>query len=259
MTDSRVSGFKQRLAQGEPMIGTWVKTPSPVVCEVLCRTELDALALDAEHSPFGRLELDGCLAVSRLADMPTLVRVPSASPADLLNALDCGATGVVVPHVTTTQQAEAVATACHFGRGGRGFAGSTRAAEFGGKKMPDHLADSRQQTIVVAQIEDVEAVDAIDEIAAVEGIDCLFVGRIDLTVALGAESPNSPEVIEAVATVCAAGKRAGRPVGMFVADTAEAPRWIEAGASLFLLGSDQGFLTAGANELVGAFHTPQSS
>ena len=126
MTGSRVSRFKQRLARSEPTIGTWVKTPSPVVCEVLARTPLDALALDAEHAPFGRLELDSCLAVSRLSDMPTLVRVPSPSPADLLNALDCGATGVVVPHVTSAAQAEAVARSCHFGRGGRGYAGSTR-------------------------------------------------------------------------------------------------------------------------------------
>ncbi len=235
------------------MIGTFVKTPSRVVCEVLAKTSLDALCLDAEHAPFGRRELDGCLGVTTLADMPTLVRVPSASPEHLLNALDLGATGVLVPHVTSESVARGLAQQAHYGRGGRGYAGSSRAAGFAGKAMADHLRDSAAQTTVVAQIEDVEAVEAVDAIAAVDGIDCLFVGRIDLTVALGAASPNAPEVIEAVETVCAAGRKAGRRVGMFVSDPLEAGRWRKRGASLFLLSSDHSFLVDGAEDLATGF------
>ncbi len=248
--------FRERLSSGQPLIGTWVKTPSTIVCEVLSATRLDVLALDAEHAPFGRLELDGCLAVTRLAGMPSLVRIPSTNAADILNALDCGATGVIAPHVTSAEEARALVKACHFGPGGRGYAGSTRAAELGRKKMPAHLEASRQQTTVVAQIEDVPAVDAIDEIAAVDGVDCLFVGRIDLTVALGAESPASPAVIEAVERVCAAGRAAGRRVGMFVSDLEEVDRWMAAGATLFLLSSDHSFLSEGADRLAARFRTP---
>lgn len=257
MNANKTSVFRQRLLSGEALIGTFVKTTSPVVVEVLAGTSLDALCLDAEHAPFGRRELDGCLAVSTLADMPTLVRVPTGAPADLLNALDLGACGVLVPHVVTAAAAQAVARHSRFGRGGRGYAGSTRAARFGGKTMTDHLRDSASRTAVVAQIEDVEAVDAIDEIAAVEGIDCLFIGRIDLTVALGVDSPDHPSVIEAVETVCAACKKAGRRVGMFVANLSEVPRWRARGASLFLLASDHGFLTAGANALTERFRSGQ--
>jgi 2-keto-3-deoxy-L-rhamnonate aldolase RhmA len=102
---------------------------------------------------------------------------------------------------------------------------------------------------VVVQIEDAEAIDAIDAIAAVPGIDCLFVGRIDLTVSLGSSDPADPRVVAAVARICDAGRKAGVPVGMFVANPAEARTWMAQGASLFVLGSDHGFLLAGARQL----------
>ena len=248
------STLKTRLARREPLIGTFIKTPSPMLCEVLGKTRMDVVCLDAEHSPFDRLQLDQCLHALRAESMPALVRLPGAAPEHLLNALDCGATGVVIPHVTSPEMAAGVARAAHFGPGGRGYAGSTRAAGYTTRPMARHLSDSAASTVVVAQIEDLEALEAIDDIAAVEGIDCLFVGRIDLTVALGADSPNAPEVLAAVERICRAGSEAGRPVGMFVGDEAEVPRWREQGASLFLLSSDHGLLLQGAAGLVERFH-----
>ncbi len=250
---SPLTSFRQRLLDQEPLIGSYLKTPSSIISEVLGLTPLDAVCLDAEHAPFGRLELDACIFALRAAGMPSLVRVPSAAPTEILNALDCGATGVVVPHVCSAAEAEAVAHAARFGRGGRGYAGSTRAAGYTTKSMADHQADSGANTTVIAQIEDIEAVERIDEIAAVDGIDCLFVGRIDLTVALGAASPDDPRVIEAVETICAAGRAAGKSVGMFVPKVEEAKRWREQGASLFLLSSDHSFILQGARSLVTAF------
>ncbi len=252
-----MSSFRERVRSGEPLIGSWVKTPSPMLCEVLGASALDALCLDAEHSPFDRLALDQCIHALRAAGMPALVRVPSGAPEHTLNALDCGATGVVVPHVHSAEMARQAAAAAHFGPGGRGYAGSTRAAGYTAKPMARHLADSAAATTVIVQLEDLEALDAVDEIAAVETVDCLFIGRIDLTVALGAESPAAPEVIDAVERICAAGRRAGRAVGMFVGDPAEVPRWREAGASLFLLSSDHGFLRQGADRLAADFRGAQ--
>lgn len=245
--------FKQRLRQREQLLGTWIKTPSPIISEVLARSGLDVLCLDAEHAPFDRGSLDQCLQVLSAAGMPALVRVPSAAPEHLLNALDCGATGVVVPHVTSAAMADQAARHAHFGAGGRGYAGSTRAAGFTTKSMAAHRAHSAAQTCMIAQIEDVEALDAIEDIAAVELVDCLFIGRIDLTVALGAESPSAPEVLAAVERICRAGEDAGRCVGMFVGDASEVPRWQSAGASFFLLSSDHSFLISGAKGLVSAF------
>jgi len=251
VTEANRSSFRQRLVNHDLLVGTWVKTPSPIVCEVLGQSGLDVLCLDEEHAPFGRL-LDACISASRAAGVTPLVRVASADPPNILTALDCGATGVVVPHVKTVKQAEAICLRSLYGPEGRGFAGSTRAAGFGGKAIADQLKESAEQTTIIAQIEDPEALDVIDEIAAVERVDCLFIGRIDLTVALGKTDPNDPVVVDAVVSICAAGQKANTAVGMFVADVAEAKQWQDHGASLFLLQSDQAFLLAGAAKLAAA-------
>ncbi|MEO0436955.1 MAG: aldolase/citrate lyase family protein [Pseudomonadota bacterium] len=247
------SSFKSRLHNREPLLGTWLKTPSSMVCEVLAETGLDLICIDAEHSPFDRLEQDRCIHALRSGNMPALVRIPAARPEWILNALDCGASGIVVPHVTSATMAEEMVTASHFGAGGRGYAGSTRAAGYTTKAMSAHLSDSAAEICVIAQIEDLEALAGIEEIAAVPGIDCLFIGRIDLTVALAAESPKSPVVIDAVEKICQAGSDAGVPVGMFLGDMSELAHWKAAGANLFLLSSDHSFLLTGAARLVEAF------
>jgi 2-keto-3-deoxy-L-rhamnonate aldolase RhmA len=220
--------FKQRLAEGDMLVGTFIKTPSPIIVEVLSMTALDCLCLDAEHAPFDRGTLDQCIFASRAAGKDVLVRVPSASPEHILNALDCGATGVVVPHVRSADEAA-------------GYTATSLAA---------HQAASAARTVVVLQIEDPEAVEAIDEIAQVPGVDALFVGRVDLTVSYGAQSLDDPRVVSAVERICAAGQALGRPVGMFLARVEDAPSWRERGASLFLLGSDHNFLLAGAADLL---------
>ena len=251
--------FKQRLRAGELLVGTYIKTPAPAVCEVLGMSELDAICLDAEHAPFGRAELDHCIHALRAAGKPSLVRVAANAPEYILQALDCGATGIIVPHVASPEEAAAVAAAAHFGQhsgtAGRGYAGSTRAGGFGTVPMQKHLRNSADTVTTMIQIEDPAAVDAVKEIAAVPGIDCLFVGRIDLTVAYGAETPNDEKVLTAVRRVCAAGRNANIPVGMFVPDPAEVPQWIEAGAAFFLLASDQAFILRGANELARGIKT----
>lgn len=242
--------FKDRLAAGDLLVGTLVKTPSPLVVEVLSLAALDCLCLDAEHAPFDRMQLDLCLLAARAARKPVLVRLPSAAPEHILNALDCGATGVVVPHVRSAAEAEAVARAAHFGPGGRGYAGSTRAAGYTTVPMAQHQANSAKGVVVVAQIEDPEAVQEVEAIAAVTGVDALFVGRVDLTVGYGADSQDDPRVVAAVERVCAAGLAVAKPVGMFLARVDDVAYWRERGASLFLLGSDHSFLLAGAGELV---------
>ena len=241
--------FRRRLLSGEVLAGTFVKTPSPIVCEVLGLSNLDTVCLDAEHAPFGRMELDGCIAALRAAAMPALVRVAANSPEYILQALDCGAAGVVVPHVTAPEQAAAVAKAARFGAGGRGYAGSTRAAGYTTKPMREHLPDSAAETTVIVQVEDREAVDAVAELCAVDGVDCLFIGRVDLTVSLGADSPSDGVVLEAIEKVCRAGQDTAKSVGMFISTPDEAEQWMEYGVNLFLCGSEHSFVLRGANQV----------
>ncbi len=242
------SEFKQRLVNREQIVGTFIKTPSSIIAEVLSLSNLDAFCIDVEHAPFGRLDTDQCIAAFRAAGRPCLVRTANDSPTEIRNALDSGATGILVPHVTSAQQAEAIVKAAHFGIDGRGYAGSTRAAEYTTKPMTDHIADSREQTTVVVQIEDIAALEHVAQIAAVEGVDALFVGRVDLAVAMQ-KSVSDKEVIATVRDICAAGQSEGTTVGMFTSNLDEIPDWRDAGASLFLLNSDQSMILAGANAL----------
>lgn len=248
-----MSDFKSRLASGAPLLGTFVKTPHPHVVEVLASTGLDCLCLDAEHAPFDRRDLDACIMAARAGGMPVLVRPASSAAHEILNALDCGADGVLVPHIRSAEEAKAVAASVHYGPGGgharRGYAGSSRAAGYGTRPIPEHLTASAAASVLIAQIEDLEALDDIDAIAAVPGIDALFVGRIDLTIALGCTSPDDPAVLAAVERILAACRAAGRACGMFTSRPADAAEWQCKGASLFLLGSDHGFLREGAANL----------
>ncbi len=243
---SNAATFRHQLLTGECLIGTFVKTPSMMIAEVLSQTALDVVCIDAEHSPFDRAAIDASLLAYRSGGMPALVRVPSAAPEQILNALDCGANGVVVPHVDSVSKAEAVAQAAQYGDCGRGYAGSTRAAAYGGNSLADNLQAARESTVVIAQIEDLPALDCIDELAAVQGLDCLFIGTMDLTVALGKSSPNEPEVIAAMESVCDAARRHQRRTGLFIPSADQIPFWLERGVSLFLMASDHAFIKQGA-------------
>ena len=241
--------FRDRLHAGELLVGTWVKTPHPHVVEVLSLSSLDVLVLDAEHAPFDRGSLDGCILAARAGGKPVLVRPASAAPEQILNALDCGADGVILPHIRSADEAADAVKACTYTSGGRGYAGSSRAAGYTTKGMAGHRAAAKD-VVVIAQIEDVEGVENIDAIARVEGLDALFIGRADLTIAYRAETPDDAVVVHAVDRIVAAGKAAGRTTGMFLGRVGDVPMWREKGSSLFILQSDQEFLLAGAARLV---------
>lgn len=242
--------FKARLAIKERLIGTWIKTPSSIVVEVLADTPLDLLVLDAEHAPFGRMELDACVFACRALAKPCLIRVPTSQPHDLLQVLDLGCTGVLVPHVRSGEEAAAIVKAAHYGPGGRGYAGSSRAANYGTKSIPDHQTDSAAQTVVIAQIEDAEAVARTEEIASTAGLDAIFIGPVDLSVSLGEPGPSTPAVMEAIAIIAAASLAAGTPVGIFANSTAQIAQYSDMGITLFIAQSDHQFLRLGAAQLL---------
>lgn len=251
--------FRSALLGAVPMMGTFLKTPSAIVCEVLALADLDCVCIDAEHAPFGPMEIDACVAALRAGDMPSLVRVRTGTAGEILGVLDAGAGGVILPHVVSGEQAAAAARAARYGGvGGRGYAGSSRAAHYTTSSMAAHLRHSAEHTVLIAQIEDEEALTELDAIAATPGIDCLFVGRMDLTLSMGVGDPLDPRVVAAVEKICAAGRRHGKPVGMFITPQENCADWRAHGASLFLLGSDHSFLLDGARRLRGRLTPPES-
>ena len=242
------TSFKERLASGEPLIGTFLKTPSAMVCEALGRADLDAVCIDAEHAPFDRRDIDVSVHALTHAGTPAIVRVPALRSEYILNALDCGADAILAPHVASAQDAQFLVAQSTYGKG-RGFAGSSRAAGYMARGMAEHIATSNARVSVIAQLEDKAALDNLAAKLAVEGIDCFFIGRADLTVSLGYDNPNEPAVIEAGEHVCRAAQAAGRRIGMFTANVDELPKWRALGASLFLLGSDHSMMLEGAKSL----------
>lgn len=244
-----MSNFKQALASKQNLLGTFVKTPHYHVSEVLARSALDVLCLDAEHAPFDRSSLDSCVLACLAQQKPVLIRVPNDHSDTLLNALDIGATGVVVPHVKNADQLRTIVAQCYYGDQGRGYAGSTRAAGYTTHTVQENLAINRQGTVIVPQIEDIEGLRNIDDICQVEGIDCLFIGRMDLTIALGESDAKSAKVVEAVESIVATANKHQVVTGLFVADLSELPHWMSLGVSLFLLNSDHGFMLKGAAQM----------
>ncbi|SDF03497.1 HpcH/HpaI aldolase family protein [Limimaricola pyoseonensis] len=242
--------FRRRLIAREPLLGAFVKTPHPIVVEIMGRSGFDFLVLDAEHAPFDRAAIDTMMIAGRAAGCPLLVRVPSSSPDWLLGVLDAGAAGVMVPHVVSPGQAAELARAMRYGAGGRGFAGTTRAAEYAGRSMREHLAMAGDEVSLICQIEDAEGADRFDEIAAVEGVDALFVGRADLAVSCGRDDFFAPDIAARCAAILGA---SGAATGLYCAPGETLAPLREAGASLFVVGSDHTLMAGGAGQLRKAF------
>ncbi|WP_111397127.1 HpcH/HpaI aldolase family protein [Humitalea rosea] len=240
--------FRTRLARGDRLVGSFIKTPTLHATEILGSIGFDFVVVDEEHSPFDRAATDAALFAARATGTAGLVRVPSPAAHHLLSVLDCGAAGVLVPHVASAALAAQVAAACRYRAGKRGYSGSVRSAGYGGGKMWDYIGAADAATTVVAQIEDPEALDEIDAIAATPGIDALFIGRGDLTAALGAPTNDAPPIRDAVERIAAAAKRAGKPVMVFVGSMKEAEWLAGIGATAFVYASDQGFMKSAASK-----------
>lgn len=242
----RRTQLRRRLQAGEHLLGAFLKTPTTHATEMLGALGFDFVIVDQEHAPFDRGDIDAIALAARAADIAALVRVGDPSPGNILSVLDCGAAGVMVPHVDSAAAAQAVATACRYRGGRRGFANTTRAGGFGDIGYARHMDAQDAQVVCVAMIEDLAALDRLDAIAAVPGIDAFFVGRGDLTAALGLDDQTSPPTRAAVERITAAARRAGMPIMVLPSSPADAVAMRGLGASAFVLGSDHGMLKRAA-------------
>ncbi len=245
--------FRSRFATRETLVGTFIKTPTSHAIEIVGGLGFDFVVIDEEHAPFDRMATDIALLAARAAGTAGIVRVPSASPEGILSVLDCGAIGVLVPHVASAAKARDVVAACRYRGGSRGFSASARAGCYGTLKMWDHVAASDDTTTVIAMIEDRAALDEIDAILAIEGLDGVFIGRGDLTVAFGAPTRDAPVIKDAVTAIIAAADRAGKPVCVMTDGYAEASDFASRGASAFIVSSDQGMMKKAAAQTLTDF------
>ncbi len=244
--------FRSRLLAGEELIGLFVKTPAYSVVEVMGNSDMDFLVLDREHSPIDLNAMDACIMAGRAADMPMFVRIQQNTATGMLYPLDCGATGIIVPHVATVDKANEIALGGRYRNGKRGFAGTQRAGGYGTRVMNEYIDEADRETTIIAQIEDVEAVENIEKIVEVAGIDCLFLGRMDLTVGYGANSANDKIIIDAVEHVCEVARNAGKRIAAY-AKPEEKDMLRALGVTMFAVGSEHNLIQKGIARLIKDF------
>ena len=245
--------FRQRFRDGKNLYGTFLKTPTTHGAEIFGSLGYDFVVIDEEHAPFNRETTDRILLACRAAGIAGIVRVQGPEAPFILSVLDCGATGVLVPHVDSVEKAKAVVASCRYATGARGFSNTTRAGGFGRANVAEHVAAQDDHVTVIAMIEDPHAIDAIDDIVAVDGIDGVFIGRGDLTVAYRQTSGASEIVRAAADKVTAAAKKAGKPVCILAGTPEDAADYAAKGATGFILSSDQGLMRQAAARALAEF------
>jgi 2-dehydro-3-deoxyglucarate aldolase len=239
------SEFRRRLLAGDRLFGTLVSLPSPEIAEIMANAGYDWLFLDGEHGAFDPLTAQRMLQAVG-GRCPCLLRVPLADEISIKKALDIGAAGVIVPQVNTVAQAEAVVRWCKYPPMGSRGVGIARAHGYG-SYFGDYVRDANAGLAVVIQAEHIEAVRNIEGLAAVAGVDAIFVGPYDLSASMGlmgeVQSEAVTAAIDSIARHC---QQVGRSLGIFGLDPHQVAGYLNKGFTLVAAGCDGAWLNQGA-------------
>ena len=249
--------FREQLAAqptaGEsrrPLAGMWLCSGSPLVAEIAAGSGLDWLLIDMEHSPVSLGSVLAQLQAIAAYPITPMVRVPVGETVVIKQVLDQGAQNLLVPMVSTAEQARSMVEAVHYPPRGRRGVGSALSRSARWNRVEGYLGDAAQHVALFVQIESAEAVENIEDILAVDGIDGIFVGPSDLSASMGLLGQQShPDVAAAVRRCITAARSAGVPVGVNAFDPDMARGYVEAGADFLLVGADVLMLARGSEEL----------
>lgn len=248
-----VNAFKRSIRDGQPQIGLWCSSCSNITAEVIAGAGFDWILIDTEHAPN---ELP--MVLSQLQAMVGGTAAPVVRPAwnDLVlikRLLDAGAQNLLVPYVQTVEEARAAVAAVRYPpQGVRGVAVLHRANRFG--RVKDYLARANEEICLLLQIETRTALKNLDEIAAVEGVDGLFIGPSDLAAALGHLGNNGhPDVRAAIENAVQRIRKAGKVAGILAPIEAEARHWLAQGCAVVAVGNDVGLLARSSEALAAKF------
>jgi 2-keto-3-deoxy-L-rhamnonate aldolase RhmA len=247
--------FRRRLLAHEALLGTFIKTPAIHAVETAGAAGLDFVVIDTEHASFSRETVDAMILAGRAVGIPVVVRVQGSAARDILPPLDCGAQGVLVPHVDSAQRAHDVVAEARYRGGRRGFSNSSRAGDYGRLGFQGHIAQADASCAVMAMVEDVAALAVLDAIMNVPQLDAVFIGRGDLSCAMGAESTAAQPVVQATEQIAAAARKAGKALCAHV-DRTDSPdvAWLRGlGVSAFVVSSDQGLMRRAAMQAAAQF------
>jgi 4-hydroxy-2-oxoheptanedioate aldolase len=245
--------FKAALAENRQQIGLWCSLASPISTEIVAGSGFDWLLLDMEHSANDLRDIYGQLQAMSEGSAHAMVRVPSDEPITIKRILDTGVQSLMIPNIDDADQARrAVAATRYAPRGVRGFSQAPRAARFG--RIPDYHARCEAEIFVAVQVESRRALDNLDAIAAVEGVDGVFIGPGDLSTSLGyLGQQGHPEVVSTIEAAVARIVRAGKQAGILTPSEELARRYIAAGTRFTAVGSDMGLLARGSEALAARF------
>lgn len=252
--------LKQRLQRGEAALGCWLQLMSPLAAEVVGKVGFDCVVIDLEHGPGSIPEAVQLMQALQGSACAPLIRVPDGDKAWLKRALDAGAQGCMVPAVEGPEAARAAVAGSFFPPlGARGLAtGAIRASGFGLRES-DYLAQAVDGTLLICQIETPGGVAAVEEIAALDGVDMLFVGPNDLAASLGHLGQlDHPDVVAATARVEAAARGAGKLLGAIPTPGRSVADLKAAGYHLIMADVDSLLLREGGLASVAAFRSAAS-
>ncbi|WP_414474768.1 4-hydroxy-2-oxoheptanedioate aldolase [Microvirga sp. M2] len=254
------NAFKAALRTGRPQIGLWLALASPYVAEICAGAGYDWLLIDAEHGPNDVPLLAAQLqAVAASASHP-VVRVPIGEAWIIKQVLDIGAQTLLIPMVESAEQARALVRATRYPPEGMRGVGAALARASHYNRLPDYLQSANEQICLLLQVESRAGLAAIEEIAAIDGVDGIFVGPADLAADMGfLGDPGAPEVQAAVIDGLRRSLACGKAAGILTADQELAKSYVELGASFVAIGSDVGVLAGGTSRLLSQFGAAQSA
>lgn len=228
--------------------GTWISTGSPVVAELATQYPFDWILIDLEHGATTEASLPDILRAVSHRSPAIIIRIPELSPSLINRALDWGADGIMLPHVRSASEAAHCVQAMHYPPvGTRGYSSSVRAYGYGTTPPTDPLTI---RPLLFAQIEDTAGVVDADAIAAVDGVDVLFVGPADLKLALSADTtPQQLTFEEALHQVASAAKAHGKRAGILLRDHAHVRLMQSQGYTCIAVDSDLALLRQGYERL----------
>lgn len=252
--DMPVNTFKLRLQSGETQIGLWLGLADPYCAELAANAGFDWLLIDGEHAPN---DLRGMLGqLQAVAPYPShpVIRPVIGDTAMIKQVLDIGVQTLLVPMVESAEQARELVRAIHYPPSGVRGVGSALARASRWNSIPGYLDKADEQMCLLVQIENQEGLANLDAIAAVEGIDGVFIGPADLSASMGFRgNPGHPEVQAAIEDAIARIQKAGKAVGILSADQKLAKRYIELGAAFVAVGVDTTVLMRGLQTLAATF------
>jgi len=251
MQQRSTASFRERVLAGEPLIGTFLNLGSAVAAEICGRSGFDWLLIDLEHGSGTAADLMPQLHAIEATGAAAVVRVEGPTRTHAARALDPGARGIMFPRIDSADGAhEAISFMRYPPDGVRGVAVQNRSADYGRVPMTG-LVDLDDALVGVIQIETLGALRDLDAIAAVDGVDVLFVGPGDLSYALGVPgSFDAPAYRAAIDAVLAATAASGTSAGILVRNAADAAVYLELGFRFVAVGSDSGFLASTASAVV---------